>query len=108
MAALELTPGAAFDPIAFDQFLDAQSDLGTKWRPAFVRVTGELPKLASMKVDPQRLRREAWQKDEVFWSAGRGEALQGMRASDRLHLDSLLAGTRGRPGSLSEIEFETN
>jgi len=90
MAALELDAGAMFDPVAFDQFLDAQSDLGTKWRPAFVRITEELPKLASMKVDKQRLRREAWQNDEVFWRSGRGEALRELDESDRLRLDPLL------------------
>ena len=58
MAAVELVAGRAFDPMAFDAFLDAQPDLGTKWRPAFVRVTDELPKLASMKIDKQRLRAE--------------------------------------------------
>jgi fatty-acyl-CoA synthase len=91
MAALELDAGVSFDPLAFDQFLDAQPDLGTKWRPAFVRVTGELPKLASMKVDKQRLRREAWQNEEIFWRSERGEGLRALHASDRLTLDLLLA-----------------
>src|SRR5690606_15365127 len=50
MAALELREGAELDPVAFDEFLDAQPDLGPKWVPAFVRVVRELPKLASMKI----------------------------------------------------------
>ncbi len=41
----------AFDPVAFDDFLSVQPDLGPKWVPAFVRTTRELPKLASMKID---------------------------------------------------------
>jgi fatty-acyl-CoA synthase len=90
MAALELDPGTTFDPLAFEQFLDAQSDLGTKWRPAFVRITDELPKLASMKVDKQRLRLEAWRNDEVFWRSRRGEALRELAAPDRPALDALL------------------
>jgi fatty-acyl-CoA synthase len=90
MAAIELEAGAAFDATAFDQFLDEQTDLGTKWRPAFVRVATELPKLASMKVDKQRLRREAWQTDQVFWRSGRGEALREVDTADRLRLDPLL------------------
>jgi fatty-acyl-CoA synthase len=90
MAALELEAGAAFDPEAFDSFLDAQPDLGTKWRPAFVRVTEELPKLASMKIDKQRLRREAWCGDRVYWRPARGEPLRQVVDADRERLDPLL------------------
>jgi fatty-acyl-CoA synthase len=90
MAAIELEAGAAFEPAAFDAFLDAQPDLGTKWRPAFVRVTEELPKLASMKIDKQRLRREAWRVDRVFWRPGRKEDLREVDQSDREKLDLLL------------------
>ena len=43
MAALELRPGAVFDPAAFATFLDAQGDLGTKWAPRFVRVCPSCP-----------------------------------------------------------------
>jgi fatty-acyl-CoA synthase len=90
MVAIELEAGAAFDPGALDLFLDQQSDLGTKWRPAFVRVTTELPKLASMKVDKQRLRREAWRAGEVFWRPARGEGLRQIDEADRWQLDPLL------------------
>ncbi len=90
MAALELTSDAVFDPAAFDGFLDRQPDLGTKWRPAFVRVTDELPKLASMKVDKQRLRREAWRADTVFWRPAKGDVLRTLDADDRVRLDPLL------------------
>ena len=50
MAALELLPDRAFDPAGFAAFLEAQPDLGTKWAPSFVRVTGGLPQTASGKV----------------------------------------------------------
>jgi len=90
MVALELASGAPFDAAAFDTFLDRQPDLGTKWRPAFVRVTDELPKLASMKVDKQRLRREAWRAGTVFWRPGRGDGLRPLGADDRARLDPLL------------------
>ena len=73
MVALELSDGARFDAAVFDAFLAEQPDLGPKWVPAFVRVTGELPKLASMKIDKQRLRREAWREGPVFWRPGRGK-----------------------------------
>jgi fatty-acyl-CoA synthase len=90
MVALELWDGAQFDPAAFDAFLAAQSDLGTKWLPAFVRVSGDLPKLASLKIDKQRLRREAWRTGPVYWRPGKGVGLRGLDASDRARLDHLL------------------
>jgi fatty-acyl-CoA synthase len=90
MAAIELEAGATFDRVDFDGFLDQQEDLGTKWRPAFVRIARELPKLASMKVDKQRLRREAWRVGQVFWRPGRGDELREVDESDRPRLDPLL------------------
>ena len=79
MVALELRAGAEFDAEAFDGFLAEQPDLGPKWLPSFVRVTAELPKLASMKVDKQRLRREAWTSDDVYWRPAKGEPLRAAR-----------------------------
>ena len=60
MAALEMLPGRAFDPDGFGTFLAAQSDLGTKWPPAFVRVTEALPQTASGKVTKDPLRSQGW------------------------------------------------
>lgn len=91
MAAVELEVGTVFDPEAFDAFLDAQPDLGTKWRPAFVRVAEELPKLASTKIDKRRLRREAWLHGDIYWRPARGESLRKVSMTDRLVLDPLLA-----------------
>ncbi|ONH23079.1 AMP-binding protein [Pseudofrankia asymbiotica] len=90
MAALELRDGAAFDPAAFDAFLAEQPDLGPKWVPAFVRVTGELPKLASMKIDKRRLRGEAWRAGPVVWRPAKGEPLRPLDEADRARLDPLL------------------
>jgi fatty-acyl-CoA synthase len=90
MVAIELRAGAAFDPAAFDAFLAQQPDLGPKWLPSFVRVTGELPKLASMKVDKQRLRREAWRGAAVFWRPAKGEPLRPLDGTDRARLEPLL------------------
>ncbi|MCK9926411.1 AMP-binding protein [Frankia sp. Mgl5] len=90
MVALELRGDAGFDPAAFDAFLAEQPDLGPKWWPAFVRVTGELPKLASMKIDKMRLRREAWRADAVLWRPAKGEALRLLDDADRTRLDPLL------------------
>jgi fatty-acyl-CoA synthase len=90
MVAVELRADATFEAAAFDAFLAAQPDLGTKWRPAFVRVTEELPKLASMKIDKRRLRKEAWRADRVFWRPGRDDGLRELSESDRERLDPLL------------------
>ncbi|HEX5945728.1 MAG TPA: AMP-binding protein [Acidimicrobiales bacterium] len=90
MAALELRGDATFDPRAFDEFLRAQADMGPKWMPAFVRVDDELPKLASMKLDKTRLRREAWRVEQVVWRPGKGEDLRPLDDGDRARLDPLL------------------
>ena len=90
MVALELRDGAGFDAAAFDAFLAGQPDLGPKWLPSFVRVTSELPKLASMKIDKQRLRRDAWRAEPVFWRPGKGEPLRPLDAADRTRLEPLL------------------
>ena len=91
MAAIEMEAGLTFAPDSFDHFLDAQPDLGTKWRPSFVRVMPELPKLASMKIDKQRLRHEAWRVGQVFWRPSRNEPLRAVDGLARQRLDPLLA-----------------
>ncbi len=74
MAALELRPGARFDPVAFAAFLGSQTDLGTKWPPRFVRLSPGLPLTATGKVTKASLRDVGWQcADPVFWSPQRGE-----------------------------------
>ncbi|MCL9762665.1 AMP-binding protein [Frankia sp. AiPa1] len=90
MVALELRGGASFDPSAFDAFLAEQPDLGPKWVPSFVRVAEELPKLGSMKIDKMRLRREAWQADDVVWRSAKGEPLRPLEPADRARIDALL------------------
>ncbi|MEV7431767.1 AMP-binding protein [Nocardioides sp. NPDC092400] len=67
MCALELLPGARFDPDAFGTFLAAQPDLGAKWWPRFVRVTPAVPLTASGKVDKAPLRRAAWLTGDPVW-----------------------------------------
>jgi fatty-acyl-CoA synthase len=64
MAAFEMLPGRQFDPARFVRFLGDQPDLGTKWTPAFVRVTTGLPQTASGKVTKEPLRAQGW------WAAG--------------------------------------
>ena len=65
MCALQLRDG--FDPAAFADFLAAQPDLGTKWLPRFVRITGEIPLTASNKTAKAPLRREAWRTGEAVY-----------------------------------------
>ena len=68
MAALELLPGRRFDAAAFAAFLTSQADLGTKWVPAFLRVTSALPQTASGKVTKGPLRDDGWWRggDRVY------------------------------------------
>ena len=50
LAVAELVPGHAFDPAAFEAFLGEQSDLGTKWAPAYLRLVESLPRTPTNKV----------------------------------------------------------
>ena len=103
MAALELLPGHTFDPGAFAGFLAAQNDLGTKWAPAFLRVTDALPMTASGKVTKEPLKGEGWWRgdDRLFkrrpMPAGTGIVYDPM---DQVDVSALLAelGVHGRSG----------
>ena len=92
MAALELAPGAAFDPTAFDAFLAGQADLGTKWAPRFVRVTAGIPLTATGKVDRKPLRAERWStEDPVWWRPTRSDPYRRLTALDRAALEAEFA-----------------
>jgi fatty-acyl-CoA synthase len=88
MAAVELLPGRQFEPTDFTAFLAAQPDLGTKWAPAFVRVTGALPQTASGRVTKDPLRRDGWWQgdDPVFRRSGPTLDYLPMAPSDRRSL----------------------
>lgn len=58
MAALVLAEGAEFDPSTFCDFLSAQSDLGPKQWPSFVRIATELPRTETFKVLKRQLSAE--------------------------------------------------
>lgn len=90
MVAVEVVDPGAFSVAELDAFLAAQPDLGPKWVPSFVRVTGELPKLASMKIDKMRLRREAWRAAGTWWRPAKGGDLVPLTDADRAVLDPLL------------------
>jgi len=90
MVAIELRAGSTLSPSAFDAFLAAQTDLGPKWVPQFVRLVPELPKLASMKIDKQRLRQEAWRATGVWWRPVRKSPLVPLEEAERERLEGLL------------------
>ena len=67
MCAVELEPGAAFDPAAFGAFLSEQPDMGDKWWPRFVRLTERIPLTNNNKVDKAPLRAAAWNTDDTVY-----------------------------------------
>lgn len=91
MVAAEVDDMSTFDVAAFDRFVCAQPDLGPKWVPSFVRITSELPKLASMKIDKTRLRREGWEAPAVSWRPVRGDELRPLSPADVAALEPLRA-----------------
>jgi fatty-acyl-CoA synthase len=99
MAALELLPTRPFDADAFADFLAGQPDLGSKWVPAFVRISAALPQTASGKVTKAPLRGEGWWAgpDPVFRRIGASLAFGPM---EEHHRDELRAQFRrhGRQG----------
>jgi fatty-acyl-CoA synthase len=96
MAAVELRPGAAFDPDGFAAWLAAQPDLGTKWAPRYVRVSPSLPQTANGKVTKASLRDDGWHgPDPIWWRPdGGGDRYQPLTPDDRAGLDAALAAQR--------------
>ena len=67
MAALLLADGTTFDVGEFRDFLTAQSDLGPKQWPSFVRVASELPRTESFKVIKRELAAEGTDCADAVW-----------------------------------------
>jgi fatty-acyl-CoA synthase len=67
MAALELAGGTRFDADAFVAFVDAQTDLGPKWVPRYVRIVESLPLTATGKVDKKPLQAGGWRTEDSVW-----------------------------------------
>jgi len=89
MAVVELDDPTRFDPSAFDEFLAAQPDLGTKWAPRYVRVMGELPVGATNKVNKRALRERGWRVDDsVYWRPDRRASLRLMSPGDVAGLET--------------------
>jgi fatty-acyl-CoA synthase len=84
MAVLELLDGKTFDAGDFARFLGAQSDLGTKWAPRFVRIAPQIPIVGNGKLDKKSLRREAWLcEDPVWWRPPRSDDYVPFTLADR-------------------------
>ena len=109
MAVLELDAeaAAAFDPAAFDAFLDEQRDLGTKWSPRYLRLARSLPVTATNKVDKAPLRRDRWTPDgagdPVYWRPDRRDPLRPMTAAERAEVRERFAAS-GRLDRLDRRE----
>ncbi len=100
MAAIELGPGAAFDPDDFEEFLSEQPDLGTKWAPRYVRVMQSIPVTETQKPMKRQLRRERWDvPDPVFWRPAKGKPLRPFSEADGAELLARFE-ERGRVGAL--------
>ncbi len=98
MAVLELGEPSGFDPSAFDEFLAAQADLGTKWTPRYVRVVDRLPVNATNKVDKRVLKETGWRVDgPVYWRPDRRQPLRLMSADDARGLEASFERHRQRP-----------
>ena len=82
MAAIEVVPGTTLTPTELDTFLHAQTDLGTKWSPRFVRIVEAMPLTGSNKIDKKPLRAERWSAD-TWWRPTRHESLRPMTDADR-------------------------
>lgn len=73
MAAIQLDAASSttFDPAEFLTFLDAQSDLGPKWRPTYVRLVSTFPMTETNKVVKRVLQRDHWESADPTWYAPR-------------------------------------
>jgi fatty-acyl-CoA synthase len=93
MAALILRPACELDFAEFARFLGAQSDLGTKWAPRYVRVARELPLTESNKIVKRALRAERWNCADPVYCRAAGSSYQRMTAAD---IEALHAAFRAR------------
>ncbi|MGW1954172.1 AMP-binding protein [Streptomyces sp. NPDC001920] len=82
-----------FEPAAFEAFLSAQPDLGTKMAPRFVRVVERMPVTATNKIHRARLRREGVRcADPVWWRPPGERTYRRLTQND---VEGPLAPTRG-------------
>jgi fatty-acyl-CoA synthase len=101
MAAFEWDGPEPFAPEDFAKFLAAQSDLGPKWVPRFVRVVDAMPLTGSNKIRKVPLRQERWATtDPVWWRPdARSAAWLPMTDADRAAHEATFEA-RGRAAAL--------
>ncbi|MFI1413543.1 AMP-binding protein [Streptomyces sp. NPDC020707] len=86
-----------FDPLAFEAFLRAQPDLGTKMAPRFVRVLDRMPVTATNKIHRAGLRREGFRcADPVWWRPAGEPGRRGYRLLSGADVEALLERYRAR------------
>ncbi len=90
MAAVQLRPGLdSLHAAEFGAFLAAQGDLGTKWAPRFVRMSGSLPVTATNKVLKRALRTERWNCDDaLLWQPDKNGPYVQLQGGDAAALDA--------------------
>ena len=65
MAGLVVRDGATFDAAEFAAWVDAQADIGPKWRPRYLRLMAEPPTTGTFKIVKRTLVHEKWRRDRV-------------------------------------------
>lgn len=83
MCVVVMAGDAAFDPADFATFIDSQPDLGTKWRPTYIRVVDEVPTTGSGKIHKGPLRATAWEADRVWYAATRTSEYSPLTEDDK-------------------------
>ncbi|MGC5563263.1 AMP-binding protein [Streptomyces sp. FR-108] len=91
------TVAGTFDPLAFEAFLRAQPDLGTKMAPRFVRVLDRMPVTATNKIHRAGLRREGFRcADPVWWRPAGEPGPTGYRLLSGADVEALVERYRAR------------
>ncbi len=65
MAGLVVTEGEQFDPAAFARWLDAQTAIGPKWRPRYLRVLRDPPTTGTHKIVKRTLAHQKFRPDRA-------------------------------------------
>jgi fatty-acyl-CoA synthase len=69
MAGLVMREGETLDPDAFARWLDAQSSIGPKWRPRYLRVLRDPPTTGTNKIVKRTLVHQKFRPDRVAGDA---------------------------------------
>ncbi|MBT4521139.1 MAG: AMP-binding protein [Halieaceae bacterium] len=100
MAAIQLKDGEEFDADAFLQFLQRQSDFGSKWMPSFIRVSDALPMTQTKKIIKRQLRCEHWNcEDPIWWRQDRNAQFQLLMPENVKAIEQTFSD-RGRSNAL--------